>query len=82
MHGMTGARLFSGIIGMGVLLPLVLLRLLHLSSIKDLAIIAVTLFFGWAIVDVLASILSRPRLTDRRAADALREWDRQRGDAP
>ncbi len=79
---MTGARLLSGIVGMGVLLPLILFRLLHLSSGKDLVIIAVTLFFGWAILDVLASILSRPRLTDRRAADALREWDRQRGDAP
>jgi hypothetical protein len=79
---MTGARLFSGIVGMGVLLPLVLFRLLHLSTGKDLAIIAVALFFGWAIVDVLASILSRPRLIDRNATDALREWDRQRGDAP
>jgi len=67
---------------MGLVLPLVLFRLLHLSSMKDLAIIAVTLFFGWAIVDVLASILSRPRLKDRHAADALQEWDRQHHDAP
>ena len=67
---------------MGVLLPLVLFRLLHLSTGKELAIIAVTLFFGWAIVDVLASLLARPRLTDRHPADALEEWDRQRGDAP
>lgn len=65
---------------MGVVLPLVLFRLLHLSSTGDLAIIAVTLFFGWAIVDVLASILARPRLTDRHAADALQEWERHRDD--
>ena len=79
---MTGMRLFAGIVGMGVLIPLVLFRLLHLSTGKDLAIIAVTLFFGWAIVDVLASILARPRLRHRHPADVLQEWDRQRGDAP
>jgi hypothetical protein len=67
---------------MGLALPLVLFRLLHLSSGRDLAIIAVTLFFGWAIVDVLASILARPRLTDRHPVDALQEWERQREDEP
>jgi hypothetical protein len=79
---MSGARLFAGVIGMGLFLPLVLFRLLHLASMKDLVIIAVTLFFGWAIVDVLASILARPRLKDRHPTDALQEWDRQHDDAP
>lgn len=75
---MTGTRLVTGTIAMGVVVPVLLFVLLDLSRPLELFILAMTCFVGWGIADLIATILSRKRLTDRSARDALETWERDR----
>jgi hypothetical protein len=40
-------------------------------------ILAVACFCGWCVADVMANILSRPRLEHRTPGDALQNWERR-----
>jgi hypothetical protein len=62
-----------GIIVMGVLLPVAIFLLLGLRTPWQLLTIAASTFLTWGVVDLLASILERPRLENRTATGALRE---------
>lgn len=58
---------------MGIAVPLALFQLLGLETITQLLTIATMTFLSWCVADVLATILAKPRLKDRSAAEALRE---------
>ena len=75
---MSGIRLVVGVIVMGVAVPVTLFLLLHLHSLSQLLTIAAVTFLSWGFGDLLASILEKPRLTDRSPGRALREdWERR-----
>lgn len=63
---------------MGVIVPVLLFVLLDLSRPIDLFTLAMTCFVGWGVADLIATILSRSRLEDRTARDALEQWERNR----
>jgi len=74
----SGKRLLIGAIVMGVALPLALFLLLGLQTPSQLFTIAASTFLVWGVVDLLASILERPRLNNRSPGAAIREdWDRR-----
>jgi hypothetical protein len=74
----SGIRLTVGVIVMGIAVPITLFLLLGLSRIPQLLSIAALTFLSWCVADVLATILSKPRLQDRSPGRALREdWDRR-----
>jgi peptidoglycan/LPS O-acetylase OafA/YrhL len=73
----TGPRLIVGIIVMGIILPVVLFLLLHLSTISQLLTIAASTFLSWGVAELLARILEKPRLKDRSPQDAIRDWERR-----
>ena len=75
---MTGTRLVTGAIALGVVVPVLLFILLDLSTPLQFFILSMTCFVGWAITDLIATILSRKKLDDRRARDVLEQWERQR----
>ncbi len=75
---MTGIRLVTGTIAMGVVVPVLLFVLLDLSRPIEFFILSITCFVGWGIADLIAMILSRRRLTDRSAREALETWERDR----
>ncbi|MBI2212462.1 MAG: hypothetical protein HYU52_02355 [Acidobacteria bacterium] len=77
---MTGARLVTGIVVMGVAVPLLLFYLLGLQTINQLLTTSVVCFFAWGIADLLAAVLERPRLRDRTPQGALRDWEQQKKD--
>ncbi|HEY0143601.1 MAG TPA: hypothetical protein VGF48_22110 [Thermoanaerobaculia bacterium] len=70
---MTGVRLVVGVIVMGILVPVTLFLLLRLQTLSQLFTIAVTTFLTWGVADMLANLLSRPRLKDRSPGKAIRE---------
>jgi hypothetical protein len=75
----SGRRLIIGAIGMGILLPLAIFLLLGLQTPSQFFTIAAACFLAWGVADLLASILERPRLTNRTPGGAIREdWDRRR----
>lgn len=75
---MSGIRLFTGVIVMGIAIPITLFYLLGLQRIEQLLTIAVVTFCSWGLADVLANILSRPRLENRSPGHAFREdWERR-----
>jgi hypothetical protein len=77
----TGLRLAIGVIVMGILLPLAIFLLLGLSTWQQLFTIAASTFLAWGVVDLLANILERPRLTGRSPSDAIRQdWERRRSE--
>lgn len=76
---MTGTRLATGTIAMGVVVPVLLFVLLDLSRPIELFILSITCFIGWGVADLVAMILTRRRLEDRSARDALEQWERNRG---
>ena len=79
---MSGPRLIVGIIVMGIAVPLALFFLLDLKTVGQFLTIAGTTFFTWGVVDLLASILEKPRLKDRTPGRAIREdMQRRSGDA-
>jgi len=66
---------------MGILLPVALFLLLDLRTPSQLFIIAASTFLVWGVVDLLASILERPRLSNRSPSAAIREdWERRSAD--
>lgn len=67
-----------GAIVMGVAVPVALFLLLGLHTPSQLFTIAATTFLSWGVADLLATILSRPRLRDRSPGKALKEdWERR-----
>jgi hypothetical protein len=74
----SGRRLIIGAIGMGVILPVALFLLLGLHTLSQLFTIAASTFLAWGTSDLLASILEKPRLTNRTPGGAIREdWERR-----
>jgi len=66
---------------MGVVLPIGLFLLLGLQTPSQLLTIAASTFLVWGVVDLLASILEKPRLSNRTPGGAIREdWDRRSAD--
>ena len=75
---MSGIRLFLGVIVMAVAIPITLFYLLGLQRIEQLLTIATVTFLGWSVADLIATILSKPRLEDRSPGHAFREdWERR-----
>ncbi len=63
---------------MGVAIPITLFYLLGLQRIEQLLTIATVTFLGWGVADLIATILSKPRLEDRSPGHAFREdWERR-----
>ena len=66
---------------MGIAVPITLFLLLGLNRPTQLFIIAAVTFCSWGIGDVLATILTRPRLQNRTPGGAFREdWERRSKD--
>jgi hypothetical protein len=66
---------------MGVALPVALFFLLGLQTPSQLFTIAASTFLVWGVVDLLASILEKPRLSNRSPGAAIREdWERRQND--
>lgn len=70
---MTGVRLVTGILVMGVAVPLFLFYLLGLQTINQFLTTSAVCFFSWGIADLMAAILERPRLKDRTARGAWKD---------
>jgi hypothetical protein len=66
------------VIAMGVIVPVLLFVLLDLSRPLEFFILSATCFVGWGVADLVALILSRRRLENRTARQALSEWEKQR----
>ena len=63
---------------MGLAVPIALFLLLGLTRIPQLLTIAAMTFLSWCVADVLATILSKPRLQNRSPGRALKEdWERR-----
>ena len=63
---------------MGIAVPAALFLLLDLQRPAQFFAIAAITFCSWGIADVLATILSRPRLQNRSPGHAFREdWERR-----
>ena len=78
---MSGRRLIIGAIGMGIILPIALFLLLSLQTPSQFFTIAASSFLAWGVADLLASILEKPRLTNRTPGGAIREdWERRAGE--
>ena len=78
---MSGKRLLIGAIVMGVALPVALFLLLGLQTASQLFTIAASIFLVWGVTDLLATILERPRLSNRTPGGAIREdWERRRSE--
>lgn len=63
---------------MGIGVPATLFFLLSLESVSDYLTIAATCFFAWGIADLAANVIARPRLQERTATQAIREWEQSR----
>jgi hypothetical protein len=62
---------------MGLIVPITLFLLLHLSLTDAFTVFATT-FLAWGVADLLSTILEKPRLRDRSPGKALREdWERR-----
>jgi len=69
----SGRRLVVGAIAMGIILPICLFFLLGLQNLSQFLTIAASSFLAWGSADLLASILEKPRLTNRTPGGAIRE---------
>jgi len=69
----SGRRLVVGAIAMGIILPICLFFLLGLQNLSQFFTIAASSFLAWGSADLLASILEKPRLTNRTPGGAIRE---------
>ena len=75
---MTGVRLVVGVIVMGVVVPVTLVLLLGLHTFSGFFTIAATTLFAWGVADLFATVLEKPRLSDRSPGKAIREdWERR-----
>ena len=70
---MSGVRLVIGVIVMGIIVPVMVFLLLGLTTFSQLFTIAAVTFLAWGVADLLANILTRPRLEDRSPGAAIRE---------
>lgn len=70
---MSGVRLVTGIVVMGVAVPLLLFYLLGLQTINQFLTTAGVCFFSWGVADLAAAILERPRLKDRTPHGAWKD---------
>ena len=75
---MTGPKLITGIIVMGIAVPLLLFYLLQLQTIGQLLTTSAITFFAWGVADLTTEILIRPRLRDRDPRSALHDWEQQK----
>jgi len=75
---MTGPKLVTGIIVMGIAVPLLLFYLLELQTMNQLLTTAAVTFFAWGVADLATEILIRPRLRDRNPRGALQDWEKQK----
>lgn len=57
--------------------PAVAFYFLRLQTLEQFLTIAIPSFFGWCVAEFIANVLARPRLADRTAKTAFREWDQQ-----
>jgi hypothetical protein len=74
----SGKRLIIGAIVMGLAVPIALFLLLGLQTLSQFFTIAASTFLMWGVADLLASILERPRLSNRTPGGAIREdWERR-----
>jgi hypothetical protein len=69
----SGKRLLIGAIVMGVLLPGTLFYLLALQTLSQFLTVASATFLAWGVSDLLANVMSRPRLQGKSAGQALRD---------
>ncbi|MCM2316345.1 MAG: hypothetical protein NDJ92_14450 [Thermoanaerobaculia bacterium] len=76
---MTGVRLVAGILVMGIAVPLLLFSLLELQTLNQLVTLSLVCFFSWGVADLMAAILERPRLKDRTAKGAWKDWEKKDG---
>lgn len=67
---------------MGVAVPLIVGYFLQLHTVGQFFTVAGTCVIGWAITDLTATILARPRLQNRSPGDAIRDWERSEGNSP
>ena len=75
---MSGKRLIVGAIVMGLAVPAALFFLLGLRTASQFFTIGAAAFLAWGVADLFASILERPRLSDRTPGQAIREdWERR-----
>jgi len=66
---------------MGIILPIALFLLLSLQTPSQFFTIAASSFLAWGVADLLASILEKPRLTNRTPGGAISEdWERRAGE--
>jgi hypothetical protein len=79
---MSGKRLIVGLVVMGAVVPAILFFALGLETVSQLFVVSATCFVAWGAADLVADILSRPRLADRSPGRALRELDMQRPEKP
>jgi hypothetical protein len=69
----TGKRLVVGVVVMGIAVPLTLFLLLGLQTVSQFLTVATVTVLAWGVSDLLATILERPRLSDRSPGKALKE---------
>lgn len=72
---MTGRRLLIGVITMAGFVPAILFYFLKLTEFWQYFAIASTATLAWGIADFTASLIARPRLSDRPPTHAIRGWD-------
>ena len=78
---MSGTRLIVGIAVMGIIVPIVLFLLLHLSTVSQLLTIAASTFLSWGVADLFSTLVEKPRLQDRSPGKAIREdWERRKSE--
>ena len=78
---MSGTRLIVGLIVMGIIVPIVLFLLLHLSTVSQLLTIAASTFLSWGVADLFSTLVERPRLQGRSPGKAIREdWERRKSE--
>lgn len=78
---MSGRKLALSVMVMGLFVPLILGYFLQLETIGQFFTVAGTCIIGWAITDLTATILARPRLKNRSPGDAIRDWERETPDS-
>lgn len=79
---MSGPRLLIGLVVMGICVPGALFVLLPLQTSNQFFAVSAICFLCWGVADVLANILSRPRIENYTPGRALREWESSKKEKP
>lgn len=77
----TGPKLITGILIMGIAVPLLLYFLLELETLNQFLTVSAVTFFAWGVADVASEIIVRPRLHDRNPRGALQDWEKQKNES-